>query len=221
MDVDVAGAADGHGLGHLRLQIVQIGDRGGGDIENVVRRGDAGQALAGAEDVAGGLSLSPASWRCARRVAWPRTAAPRYSCKPRCRSRYKGHHRCVRRCPTGSQSLCRWLTLRHPAPPCATTRTSVLPRIRIAAATPVATARALPNTEWSHGICHAVSGQGVVKTSRQPVALTATTLPRAPRIAASRAWRAQAGGIDRHHLAPAARIAASRAWRTPKASSQP
>ena len=45
-----------------------------------------------------------------------------------------------------------------PSPPCATTRVSVLPSTRIAAATPVATAAALPNSECIHGICHEVSG---------------------------------------------------------------
>ena len=74
-----------------------------------------------------------------------------------------------------------------PSPPWATTRTSVLPRILRPAASPVATAGALPNSECSQGICHEVSGNGVVKTSRQPVALTATSLPPAARIAASSA----------------------------------
>ena len=72
-----------------------------------------------------------------------------------------------------------------PSPPCATTRTSVRPRIRIAAATPEATAAALPNSEWIHGICHEVSGYGVENTSRQPVALTAITWLPAARIAAA------------------------------------
>ncbi len=45
-----------------------------------------------------------------------------------------------------------------PSPPCATTRTSLRPLTRIAAAMPVATAAALPNSEWIHGICHEVSG---------------------------------------------------------------
>ena len=58
---------------------------------------------------------------------------------------------------------------------------------RSAAATPVATAGALPNSEWSQAICHEVSGYGVEKTSRQPVALTATIWPPVARMAASRA----------------------------------
>ena len=42
---------------------------------------------------------------------------------------------------------------------------------------PVATAGALPNSEWIHGSCHELSGNGVEKTSRQPVALAAISLP--------------------------------------------
>ncbi len=45
-----------------------------------------------------------------------------------------------------------------PSPPWATTRMSVRPFTFSAAATPVATAGALPNSECSHGICHDVSG---------------------------------------------------------------
>ena len=74
-----------------------------------------------------------------------------------------------------------------PSPPCAITRTSGRFLTRIAAATPVATAAALPNSECSHGNCHEVSGYGVVKTSRQPVALTAIRLLLVARIAASMA----------------------------------
>ena len=72
-----------------------------------------------------------------------------------------------------------------PSPPCATTRTSVRPCTCIAAATPEATAAALPNSEWIHGICHEVSGYGVENTSRQPVALTAISWLLVARIAAS------------------------------------
>ena len=52
---------------------------------------------------------------------------------------------------------------------------------------PVATAGAFPNSECNQGICQLVSGYGVLKTSRQPVALTATMSPPVARIAASRA----------------------------------
>ncbi len=45
-----------------------------------------------------------------------------------------------------------------PSPPCATTRVDVRPVTRSAAATPEATAAALPNSEWIHGICHELSG---------------------------------------------------------------
>ncbi len=45
-----------------------------------------------------------------------------------------------------------------PSPPWATTRTSLRPFTRIAAAMPVATAAALPNSEWIQGICQEVSG---------------------------------------------------------------
>ena len=72
-----------------------------------------------------------------------------------------------------------------PSPPCAMTRTSSRPSTRCAAATPEATAAALPNSEWIHGICHDVSGYGVEKTSRQPVALTAISWLPVARIAAS------------------------------------
>ena len=72
-----------------------------------------------------------------------------------------------------------------PSPPCAITRTLSLPCTRIAAATPDATAAALPNSEWIQGICQEVSGYGVEKTSRQPVALTAISWLSDARIAAS------------------------------------
>ena len=72
-----------------------------------------------------------------------------------------------------------------PSPACPTTRTSSRPFAFSAAATPVATAGALPNSEWIHGSCHDDSGNGVEKTSRQPVALAAISLPPVARIAAS------------------------------------
>ena len=56
-----------------------------------------------------------------------------------------------------------------------------------AAATPVATAGALPNSEWIHGSCQELSGYGVEKTSRQPVAFAAITRSPVARIAASSA----------------------------------
>ncbi len=63
-----------------------------------------------------------------------------------------------------------------------------LPRIAMAHGIPyVATAGALPNRECSQGICQEVSGKGVEKTSRHPVALTATSCPLVTRMAASRA----------------------------------
>ena len=55
-----------------------------------------------------------------------------------------------------------------------------------AAATPDATAGPLPNRECSHGSCQDDSGYGVENTSRQPVELTATSLPSVARMAASR-----------------------------------
>ena len=77
-----------------------------------------------------------------------------------------------------------------PSPPCATTRTSGPPvlrwRARSPAATPVATAGALPNSECTHGNRHELSGYGVENTSRHPVAFTATILPSLAAIAASR-----------------------------------
>ena len=74
-----------------------------------------------------------------------------------------------------------------PSPPWPTTRTSWRPLARRAAATPVATAGALPNSECIHGSCHEVSGYGVENTSRQPVAFTAMSWPSVARIAASSA----------------------------------
>jgi len=77
-----------------------------------------------------------------------------------------------------------------PSPPWAITRTSGRPRARFAAATPDATAAALPNSEWIHGIRHDVCGYGVENTSRQPVALTATSRLPVACMAASMAYRA-------------------------------
>jgi hypothetical protein len=54
-----------------------------------------------------------------------------------------------------------------------------------AAAMPVPTAAALPNSEWIHGSCHDDSGTGVENTSRQPVALAAIRRLAVARIAAS------------------------------------
>ena len=45
-----------------------------------------------------------------------------------------------------------------PSPPWPTTRVSSLPLAFSAAAIPVATAGALPNSEWIHGSCHELSG---------------------------------------------------------------
>ena len=45
-----------------------------------------------------------------------------------------------------------------PSPACAITLVSPRPLTRSAAATPVATAGALPNKECNHAICHDVSG---------------------------------------------------------------
>ena len=52
---------------------------------------------------------------------------------------------------------------------------------------PVATDGALPKSEWIQGSCHEVSGYGVEKTSRQPVALAATIRSPVARSAASSA----------------------------------
>ena len=79
-----------------------------------------------------------------------------------------------------------------PSPPWPTTRTSWRPLACIAAAMPVATAGALPNSECIQGICHDVSGYGVENTSRQPVAFTATSLPvRRPHRGVERISRAE------------------------------
>ena len=52
---------------------------------------------------------------------------------------------------------------------------------------PVATAAVLPKSECTHGICHEVSGYGVEKTSRQPVAFAAMSWPEVASMAASMA----------------------------------
>ena len=65
------------------------------------------------------------------------------------------------------------------------TRTSSRPLTFIAAAIPVATEGALPNREWIQGSCHDDSGNGVEKTSRQPVALAAIRWLSVARMAAS------------------------------------
>jgi len=72
-----------------------------------------------------------------------------------------------------------------PSPAWPMTRTSSRPWARRPAAMPAATAGALPNSEWIQGSCQAVSGKGVEKTSRQPVALAATSRPPLARSAAS------------------------------------
>jgi hypothetical protein len=77
-----------------------------------------------------------------------------------------------------------------PSPPCASTRSPWRPLTFSAAAMPVATAAALPNSEWIHGSCQEVSGYGVENTSRQPVALAAISRPCVARSAASTAKRA-------------------------------
>ena len=64
---------------------------------------------------------------------------------------------------------------------------SVRPWAFSAAATPEATAGAFPNSECSQAICQEVSGNGVEKTSRQPVALTAIIWPPVARYTASSA----------------------------------
>ena len=73
-----------------------------------------------------------------------------------------------------------------PSPPCAITRSS-RPFTLSAAAIPLATAGAFPNSEWIHGSCQDDSGYGVEKTSRQPVAFAAISRPSVARIAASSA----------------------------------
>ena len=69
-----------------------------------------------------------------------------------------------------------------PSPAKTTTATSSpagsacrLRKARCALSTPLATAAAFSNATWSHGTFHAVLGNLVVATSRQPVAFTTTT----------------------------------------------
>ena len=180
--VQVARAAQLHGALDLGLEVAQVGDGGGGDVRDLVRHRDQRRALALAERVA---RLGPtAGWsRCGRPAAWRRSAARRCSCSPRCRSRRTARRRCARTCRTGSRSRCR---------PCRRRRPGRRTRMSVAALAPaarprprLATAGALPNSECSHGTRQDVSGYGVEKTSRQPVALTATSWPPVARMAAS------------------------------------
>ena len=86
-DVQVAGAVELHRAVHLVLQVAQPGDGGRGHVRDIVRHRDQGRVLAlaersarlGSDDRGGGWSGRPGEWR--------RSAAPRCSCKPRCRSR--------------------------------------------------------------------------------------------------------------------------------------
>lgn len=77
-----------------------------------------------------------------------------------------------------------------PSPPCASTLISVRCWAASAAATPEATAGALANSECNQGNCQELSGYGVEKTSRQPVAFTTTSRPPVARLAASSTYRA-------------------------------
>ena len=52
MNMQIARAMNAHRLDYLVLEVVQIGDRGGGDIGDAVSDGDLGHALAGAENIA-------------------------------------------------------------------------------------------------------------------------------------------------------------------------
>ena len=96
-------------------------------------------------------------WRCARPAGWRRSAARRCSCTPGCRSRCTARRRCARTCPTGSAMP---MSTVPPSPPWATTRMSGRPMAFMAAATPEATAGALPNSECSQAICQDVPGRG-------------------------------------------------------------
>ena len=115
-----------------------------------------------------------------------------------------------------------------PSPAWPTTRMSSRPWAPSAAATPVATAGALPNSECSHGSCQDDSGYGVEKTSRQPVALAATSRPSVARIAASstypRAERlaaALAGAVARGDRVRAVAVRTARCARSASSSRLP
>ncbi|EYR65143.1 hypothetical protein N866_13125 [Actinotalea ferrariae CF5-4] len=73
----------------------------------------------------------------------------------------------------------------------------------------------MPNSECSHGTRQLVSGYGVEKTSRQPVALTVTIRPPVARMAASSTYRApSASPQPRHARCPDVRalLRSSRDW---------
>ena len=183
-DVQVARAAERHRALDLGLEVAQLGDGRRRHVGDLVRHRDQRHVLALAEDVAR-LRRRPPWWsRCARPAASRRSAARRCSCRPRCRSRCRARRRCARTSPTGSRSRCRRCRRRRPGRPRA--RRS-RPLAFSAAAMPVATAGALPNSEWIQGSCHEDSGYGVENTSRQPVALAAISWPSVARIAASSA----------------------------------
>ena len=69
-DVDVAGAADRHGPGHLRLEVVQVRHGGGGHIGNAMCHGQDWHVLALSERVPGwGPTASVVAVRAAGGVA--------------------------------------------------------------------------------------------------------------------------------------------------------
>ena len=154
VDLDIARAVNAHRLGHLALEVVQVGDGRGRDIGNAVRDRDLRHELAGAEDVARLLAH-----RRRRRGARRR--------RRRRRALHAGvhvgfvvvadvehvvvaleHAGQAAEADIGRAAVAALGDHAHSSRPCT----------RIAAATPVATAAALPNSECIHGICHEVSG---------------------------------------------------------------
>ena len=183
-DVEVARAVELHRPLDLRLEVVQVGDRRGRDVGNLVRHRDQRRVLALAEDV-------------------PRLGADRLRVRGarrgRCRARALDagvHVRLVvvtdvehvvvraRTSRTGRRSRCRSCRRRRPGR--SRGRRSRPLRLAAPPRCPLATAGAFPNSECSHGSCQDDSGYGVEKTSRQPVAFAAISRPSVARIAASR-----------------------------------
>ena len=167
----------------LGLEVAQVGDGGGGDVRDLVRHRDQRRALALAEDVAG-LRAD----RRRRRGAGGR--------RRRARALDAGVHVALVVVTDVEHVV---VALEHPGQ----AAEADVDRAAVAALAddadvvaalglqrggdPGRDRGALPNSEWIHGSCHDLSGNGVEKTSRQPVALAAISRPWLARIAASSA----------------------------------
>ena len=156
-DVQVARAADLHRALDLVLEVAQVGDRRGRDVRDLVRHRDQRRALALAEDVAGLVADRLRGRRARRR-------------RRRARALHAGVHVGLVVVADVEHVV---VALEHPrqAGEADVDRAAVAaladhahvrrgPSTFSAAAMPVATAGALPNSEWIHGSCQDDSGIG-------------------------------------------------------------